>query len=143
MLADARREFVGGTTVLAVAGSILNGSRSVCTNCGSIFDADVNAAKNILKLGISPTGGVPGMASPGALMWTITNKSYWPNEARQSAQSRTVGGQRDLNSALADDWHRQARSRWRIQIAVDPLGVIMAARNPADVRVTQWRTQCQ
>src|SRR5258706_11089652 len=37
-------------------------SRLVCTNCGSIFDADVNAAKNILKLGISPTGGLPGMA---------------------------------------------------------------------------------
>jgi transposase len=31
-------------------------------NCGSIFDADVNAAKNILKPGISPTGGLPGMA---------------------------------------------------------------------------------
>jgi hypothetical protein len=37
-------------------------SRFVCTNCGSIFDANVNAAKNILKLGISPTGGLPGMA---------------------------------------------------------------------------------
>jgi transposase len=34
----------------------------VCTNCGSIFDADVNAAKNILKRGISPTGGLSGIA---------------------------------------------------------------------------------
>jgi transposase len=29
-------------------------------NCGIIFDADVNAAKNILKLGISPIGGTSG-----------------------------------------------------------------------------------
>jgi hypothetical protein len=34
---------------------------------------------------------------------TITDKSYWPNEARQSAQDRTVGSQRDLNSAFAYD----------------------------------------
>jgi putative transposase len=44
------------------AASRISRSRFVCTNCGSIFDADVNAAKNILKLGISPTGGLPGMA---------------------------------------------------------------------------------
>ena len=34
---------------------------------------------------------------------TITSKSYWPNEARQSSQIRTVGSQRDLNSAFAYD----------------------------------------
>ena len=34
---------------------------------------------------------------------TITDKSYWPSEARQSTQIRTVGSQRDLNSALAYD----------------------------------------
>jgi hypothetical protein len=34
---------------------------------------------------------------------TITDKSYWPSEARQSAQSRTVGSQSDLNSAFAYD----------------------------------------
>jgi putative transposase len=44
------------------AESRISRSRFVCTSCGSIFDADVNAAKNILKLGISPTGGLPGMA---------------------------------------------------------------------------------
>ena len=44
------------------AESRISRSRFVCTNCGSIFDADVNAVKNILKLGISPTGGLPGMA---------------------------------------------------------------------------------
>jgi transposase len=27
-----------------------------------MFDADVNAAKNILAIGIGPTGGLPGMA---------------------------------------------------------------------------------
>jgi hypothetical protein len=32
---------------------------------------------------------------------TITDKSYWPKEARQSAH--TVGSQRDLNSAFAYD----------------------------------------
>jgi hypothetical protein len=32
---------------------------------------------------------------------TITDKSYWPNEARQSAQTRTGGAQSDLNSAFA------------------------------------------
>jgi hypothetical protein len=39
---------------------------------------------------------------------TISDKSYWPSEARQSAQNRTAGSQRDLNSALAYD---QAASR--------------------------------
>jgi hypothetical protein len=32
------------------------------TPAPTIFDAAVNAAKNILKLGISPTGGLPAMA---------------------------------------------------------------------------------
>jgi hypothetical protein len=34
---------------------------------------------------------------------TITDKSYWPSEARQSAQINTVGSQRDMNSAFAYD----------------------------------------
>ena len=34
---------------------------------------------------------------------TISDKSYWPSQARQNAQSRSVGSQRDLNSALAYD----------------------------------------
>jgi hypothetical protein len=34
---------------------------------------------------------------------TITSKSYWPNEARQSAQISTVSSQRDLSSAFAYD----------------------------------------
>jgi len=44
------------------AASRISRSRFVCTNCGTMFDADVNAAKNILAIGISPTGGLPGMA---------------------------------------------------------------------------------
>jgi putative transposase len=44
------------------AASRVSRSRFVCTNCGSIFDADVNAAKKILRLGVSRTGGLPGMA---------------------------------------------------------------------------------
>jgi hypothetical protein len=46
---------------------------------------------------------------------TITDKSYWPSEARQSAQIGTVGSQRDLNSAFAYD---QAGSR--LQPATNP-----------------------
>lgn len=46
---------------------------------------------------------------------TITDKSYWPNEARQSAQNRTVGPQRDLNSAFAYD-----RAASRLQPATNP-----------------------
>jgi hypothetical protein len=34
---------------------------------------------------------------------TITDKSYWPSEARQSAQAGTWSSQGDLNSALAYD----------------------------------------
>jgi hypothetical protein len=46
---------------------------------------------------------------------TITDKSYWPSEARQSAQTRTVGSQSDLNSALAYD-----RAGSRLQPATNP-----------------------
>jgi hypothetical protein len=54
---------------------------------------------------------------------TITDKSYWPSEARQSAQTRTVGPQSDLNSAFAYDRARlqpatnanEGGSAWRYQ----------------------------
>jgi hypothetical protein len=45
---------------------------------------------------------------------TITDKSYWPSEARQSAQNRTVGSPSDLNSALAYD-----RAASRLQAATN------------------------
>ena len=34
---------------------------------------------------------------------TITDKSYWPSEARQSAQINSVGSRHDVNSAFAYD----------------------------------------
>lgn len=34
---------------------------------------------------------------------TITDKSYWPNEAHQSVQARTAVTRPDLNSAFAFD----------------------------------------
>ena len=46
---------------------------------------------------------------------TITDKSYWPSEARQSGQTRTVGSRRDLNSAFAYD-----REASRLQPAGNP-----------------------
>jgi len=46
---------------------------------------------------------------------TITDKSYWPSEARPTAQISTVGSQRDLNSAFAYD-----RSAPRLQPATSP-----------------------
>jgi hypothetical protein len=54
-------------------------------------------------LGISlllPLVAISATAHAGS---TITDKSYWPSEARQSAQARTVGLQSDFNSALAYD----------------------------------------
>lgn len=44
------------------AASRLTRAQFVCTGCGTIADADVNAARNVLRRGINPTGGLPGMA---------------------------------------------------------------------------------
>ena len=49
---------------------------------------------------------------------TISDKSYWPNEARQSAQISVVGSQRDLNAAFAYD---------------QPVSRLQPATNPSDV----------
>jgi hypothetical protein len=46
---------------------------------------------------------------------TISDRSYWPSEARQSVQATTVGSQRDLNSAFAYD-----RPAVRVQPATNP-----------------------
>ena len=54
---------------------------------------------------------------------TISDKSYWPNEARQSAQNTTAGSQRDLNSAFAYD-----RPGVRVQPATSPNEVDSAWR---------------
>jgi hypothetical protein len=47
-----------------------------------------------------PLTATSATANAGA---TIADTRYWPSEARQSAQSRTVSSQSDLNSALAYD----------------------------------------
>jgi hypothetical protein len=47
-----------------------------------------------------PLVAVSATANAGS---TISDKNYWPSEARQSAQTKTVGSQRDLNSAFAYD----------------------------------------
>ena len=57
--------------------------------------------KHLLTISIlSPLVAISATAHAGS---TITDKSYWPSEARQSAQTRTVGSQSDLNSAFAYD----------------------------------------
>jgi len=57
--------------------------------------------KHLLKISLLlPLVAMSATAYAGS---TITDKSYWPSEARQSAQARTWGPQGDLNSALAFD----------------------------------------
>jgi hypothetical protein len=62
--------------------------------------------KHLLKISLLlPLVAISATAHAGS---TITDKSYWPNEARQIVQTRTVGVQGDLYSAFAYD---QAASR--------------------------------
>jgi hypothetical protein len=57
--------------------------------------------KHLLTISlVLPLAAVSATAYAGS---TITDRSYWPSEARQSAQIRTVGSQSDLNSAFAYD----------------------------------------
>jgi len=57
--------------------------------------------KTLLAISLlSPLVAMSATANAGS---TITDKSYWPSEARQSAQNRTGGSQSDFNSALAYD----------------------------------------
>jgi hypothetical protein len=57
--------------------------------------------KHLLKISlVLPLVAISATAYAGS---TITDRSYWPNEARQSAQTRTWRPQGDLNSALACD----------------------------------------
>jgi hypothetical protein len=69
--------------------------------------------KHLLKISLLlPLMAISATAYAGS---TIKGKSYWPSEARQSAQITTVGSQRDLNSAFAYD-----RSAPRLQPATSP-----------------------
>ncbi len=57
--------------------------------------------KNLLTISLLlPLMAASASAYAGS---TITDKSYWPNEARQSVQARTGSSQGDLNSAFAYD----------------------------------------
>jgi hypothetical protein len=79
--------------------------------------------KHFLKISLLlPLVAMSATAQAGE---TITSKSYWPSEAKQSAQTRIVGAQRDLNSAFAYDragsslqpatGPNEAGSAWRYQ----------------------------
>ena len=58
-------------------------------------------AKHLLKISLLlPLVPISATAYAGS---TISDKSYWPSEARRSAQIRAVGSQCDLNSAFACD----------------------------------------
>ena len=69
--------------------------------------------KHLLKISLLlPLVAISATAHAGS---TITDKSYWPSEARQNAQNRTVGSQSDLTSAFAYD-----RAASRLQPATYP-----------------------
>jgi hypothetical protein len=71
------------------------------------------STKHLLTISLLlPLVAISATAHAGS---TITDKSYWPSEARQSAQNRTVGSQRDLNAAFAYD-----RQVSRLQPATNP-----------------------
>jgi hypothetical protein len=77
--------------------------------------------KNLLTISLLlPLVAITATAHAGS---TITDKSYWPSEARQSAQNGTVGSQSDLNSALA-----YYRTTSRLQPATNTYGGEPAGR---------------
>jgi len=53
---------------------------------------------------------------------TISDRSYWPSEARQSAQTATIGSQRDVNSAFAYD---RAAPRLQPEVTTNGAGPAM------------------
>jgi hypothetical protein len=57
--------------------------------------------KHLLEISLLlPLMAISATAYAGS---TISDRSYWPSEARQSTQNRASGSQSDLNSALAYD----------------------------------------
>ena len=69
--------------------------------------------KHLLRISLLlPLMAISATAYAGS---TITDKSYRPSAARQSAQNRTVGSQSDLTSAFAYD-----RAVSRLQPATNP-----------------------
>ena len=66
------------------------------------------STKRLLKTSLLlPLMAISATAYAGS---TITDKSYWPSEAKQSGQTRTGGSHSGLNSALASD---RAASRFQ------------------------------
>jgi hypothetical protein len=74
---------------------------------------------------ISPLWAISATAHAGS---TITDKSYWPSAARQSAQAPRSG----LDSALAYDRPASVCSRLRMRTTPGPHGVIRADRIRGD-----------
>ncbi len=71
------------------------------------------STKHLLTISLLlPLVAISATAHAGS---TITDKSYWPSEARRSTQISTVGSQRDLTSAFAYD-----RAASRLQPATNP-----------------------
>ena len=59
------------------------------------------STKHLLTISlVLPLVAVSATAYAGS---TVSDRSYWPSEARQSVQNRTVGSQGDLRSAFAYD----------------------------------------
>jgi len=73
------------------------------------------STKHLLTISLLlPLVAISATAHAGS---TITDKSYWPSEAGQSAQTRVGGSQTDLGSALAYD-----RAASRLQPATNTNG---------------------
>jgi len=69
--------------------------------------------KHLLKISLLlPLVAISATAYAGS---TISDKSYWPSEARRSTQIGTAGLQRELNAAFAYD-----RPMARLQPATNP-----------------------
>jgi hypothetical protein len=69
--------------------------------------------KHLLRISLLlPLVAISATAHAGS---TITDKSYWPGEARQSAQDKTGGSSSDVNSAFAYD-----RAAPRLQPSMNP-----------------------
>jgi hypothetical protein len=68
-----------------------------------------------------PLVAISATANAGS---TITDKSYWPSEARRSAQINTGGSQSEMSSAFAFDrgasQTRDERERWRMALSGRP-----------------------
>ena len=84
-------------------------------------------AKRLLTISLLlPLVAISATAQAGS---TITDKSYWPSEARQSAQIGTVGSPGNVYSAFAYDGPVSGLQPRRIRTTMDPHGGIRVARN--------------